>query len=239
MSQMDPDPSTVIDQVVARATAPPSDKPGDSGAATEHDALSLRLVDAAIDCIDQVGYGRVSTAEVGLRAGVSQGQQYERYPTKADLMAAVGAEVVRRWQATQDHHQDEAIDLTENARAAWLALVPRCLARQLSTERHVWQELILAAVTDESLRALLEPIGRGIAALAIGELEGLPGADLVPHDVRVGVGITMTQMSDLDANYLDLSGDKIPGLATALQLMVGKLYDDYVAGADGVEVAAG
>ena len=203
------------------------------------DEQGRRLIDAAIDCTHRLGYGRVSTAEVALMAGVSANEQYERFATKADLMAAVGAEVVRRWGAEQRRQQSEmTIDLTADERSQWIGVVRRCTARSVNPERHVWQELVLAAVTDAPLRTLLEPIIEGVSHLAWRDLSGLPNAHRVPADVLVGAAATLTQMSDLEATMIDLYDTAIPGLTRSMELLVGALHDTYVAPDTTVDVAA-
>lgn len=47
-----------------------------------------RLLDAAIDCIYEMGYARASTTEIARRAGVSRGAQVHHFPTKVELVSA-------------------------------------------------------------------------------------------------------------------------------------------------------
>jgi AcrR family transcriptional regulator len=44
------------------------------------------LLDAAIDCILDLGWARTTTTEIALRAGVSRGAQLHHFPSKAELV---------------------------------------------------------------------------------------------------------------------------------------------------------
>jgi AcrR family transcriptional regulator len=59
-------------------------------------ATQLRLLEAAIDTIAEVGYVNASTTEIARRAGVSRGAQLHHFPTKADLVGAAVAHSMER-----------------------------------------------------------------------------------------------------------------------------------------------
>lgn len=46
------------------------------------------LLDAALDCLVELGYAATTTPEIARRAGVSRGAQLHHFPTKAGLLAA-------------------------------------------------------------------------------------------------------------------------------------------------------
>src|ERR1019366_4224313 len=50
-------------------------------------AMRLRLLDAAVDCLHDLGYSGTTTIEVAARAGVSPGAQLHHLPTKERLVA--------------------------------------------------------------------------------------------------------------------------------------------------------
>ncbi|MEZ5383019.1 MAG: TetR/AcrR family transcriptional regulator [Microthrixaceae bacterium] len=192
------------------------------------DALASRLVDAAIDCIDQLGLGRLTTAEVALRAGVTQTEQYRLFPVRADLLGAVAAEVLRRWADDIAHPRSgTVIDLSAGPREAWRSVGSPRRQDRLSAETHVWQELVLASYTDPHLAERMRELGGAIAQVALAELRQLPGAELVPDDVLLGVGVTVMQMRETGRTYLQLNGYEIPGLTKALQLMLEGVCDRY------------
>src|SRR3712207_8939771 len=47
-----------------------------------------RLLDAAVECLADLGYAATTTIDVARRAGVSRGAQQHHFRTKAELMAA-------------------------------------------------------------------------------------------------------------------------------------------------------
>lgn len=60
----------------------------------EHKAqVRARLVDAAIDCLEERGYDGVTTREVFERAGLSAGALYHYFSSKDDLMAAAAERI--------------------------------------------------------------------------------------------------------------------------------------------------
>lgn len=218
--RLDPDPSSVIDNssIIEADPLPAVDRCADE--------VGRRLVNATIDCIDQLGYASVSTAEVALRAGVNQNEHDLRYSTRAQLMAAAAGELVRRWSAA--HPPAEVRRYRGRPRDAWLAAARQGSNRSFSTERRVWQELMMASLIDDQLRQRLLPISLNVGALAVRYVKALPGADRVPDDVLVGVGLTLLQMSDLDSTYFAMAARPVPGIEMAMELLMGKLYDEYV-----------
>jgi AcrR family transcriptional regulator len=51
-------------------------------------ATRARILDAAIDCLQELGYARTSTPEIARRAGVSRGGQIHQFPTKVELVTS-------------------------------------------------------------------------------------------------------------------------------------------------------
>lgn len=111
-------------------------------------ATQAKLLDATVACIAEVGYARTSTTMVCERAQVSRGAQLHHFPTKAALVAAAAEHVlelrVEEFRATlgglpegQERVQT-AIDLLWGIFSG-----PSATA---------WQELIVAARTDDELR---------------------------------------------------------------------------------------
>jgi AcrR family transcriptional regulator len=55
-----------------------------------------RLLDAAVECLIELGVNRTTTLAVQRRAGVSRGALLHHFPTHAELLAASVAELVKR-----------------------------------------------------------------------------------------------------------------------------------------------
>lgn len=113
-----------------------------------------RLLDAALACLVERGYGGTTTIEVADRAGVSRGAQLHHYPTRAALMAAAVEHLYAR--------------LTAEYQAGFAALSPRADRLRAAIDL-LWRiftrpdfaaagELVIAARTDSELRAHLAPI---------------------------------------------------------------------------------
>ena len=60
-------------------------------------ALRFRVIEAALACFAEHGYGAVSVETIRNAAGVSVGSLYHHFDSKASLAAAVYAEAIRRY----------------------------------------------------------------------------------------------------------------------------------------------
>jgi AcrR family transcriptional regulator len=113
------------------------------------------LLEAALECLVELGYGGTSTTEVARRAGVSRGAQLHHFPTKAELLSAAVDSLFERRNAefrkafanldAGADQTDEAIDLL------WSMFHgPTFVA---------WAELWMAARTDPELADKVVEIG--------------------------------------------------------------------------------
>ncbi|QLL07697.1 TetR/AcrR family transcriptional regulator [Mycobacterium vicinigordonae] len=55
----------------------------------------LRIIDAAMRCVAEVGYSRASIREIARAAGMTSGSLYHYFPNKADLLKATDDEIER------------------------------------------------------------------------------------------------------------------------------------------------
>jgi AcrR family transcriptional regulator len=111
-------------------------------------AMQLRVLEATIDCLYEVGYARTTTIEVAARAGVSRGAQLHHFPTKDRLVTMA----VRHLLAKR----------LEEFRRAFVALPPDAdktsavidliWANTSSRAFYAWLELVVASRTDAALR---------------------------------------------------------------------------------------
>ncbi len=113
-----------------------------------------KLLDAALECLVELGYAGTTTTVVADRAGVSRGAQLHHFPTRAALVAAAVEHLYAR--------------LTETYQAGF-ARLPRGADRLRAALDLLWSmfsepryaavlELFTAARTDPELRAHLRPI---------------------------------------------------------------------------------
>lgn len=138
----------------------------------------LKLLDAAVDSLIEMGYAATSTTEVARRAGVSRGAQTHHFPTKSELVVAAIEHVF----TTQAHtFRTVFVELPDDQRTMAHAV------------DHLWEivggpaysailELIVAARTDHAL----SPVVQAVAASFQQTIEDLL-AELFPeaseHDI--------------------------------------------------------
>jgi AcrR family transcriptional regulator len=162
-------------------------------------ATRARLLDAAVECLVELGWAGTTTTVVAERAGVSRGAQLHHYPTRTDLvLAAVDhlcsrrAEEVRREAAALPAGRDRTYRVLELL--ADFSTGPLYVAAL-----EVW----VAARTDEVLRAALVPLearlGRELHRVTV----ELLGADESRPRVRETVQATLDLVRGLGvANLL-------------------------------------
>lgn len=143
------------------------------------------LLDAAVDCLIDVGYRGTTTTEVARRAGVSLGALLHHFPAKADLLAAAVGHVMRRRQeefrsATVQLdgvtlRLDAAIDLLWDAVSG-----PTFLA---------WVELWVGARTDPDLAEALRAMDAEYDRVSRGLLRELFPSDRYPDTEALEVAM--------------------------------------------------
>jgi AcrR family transcriptional regulator len=132
-----------------------------------------RLVDAATECLAELGYAGTTIPEVLRRAGLSNGAMWRYFPTKLDLLAAV----------------TETLDLLPDAeaRAALTGLsdqdrvdaaVDQMWRLAASARFQAIIELVRASRADEQLRDVLIASDQSAATAFFESLRALLGADI-------------------------------------------------------------
>jgi AcrR family transcriptional regulator len=118
-----------------------------------------RLVDATIEAIAEVGYARASLGEICARSGVSRGGLFRHFDSRQALLLAAAREVGRRHIEAAAKTMAEAGGVAEGVRLV--------RSRVRATENVVWFELLVAARTDDDLRAGLAPIAEEFIAQTV------------------------------------------------------------------------
>lgn len=145
------------------------------------------LLDAAIDCILDLGWARTTTTEIASRAGVSRGAQLHHFPSKAELVTEAVEHLFARRIA--------------EARAAF-ARLPDGADRAAAMVDVLWEmftgptfyvalELMVAARADPALRARVGEVnGRFVDNVRCTFVEMFPPPaapgpffDVIPHFV--------------------------------------------------------
>ncbi|PXY23552.1 TetR family transcriptional regulator [Prauserella sp. PE36] len=148
-----------------------------------------RLIDAAVECLAELGWHGTTMSVVAERAGVSRGAAQHHFPTREDLVVAA-----------VDYLADEQIDELRERAAALPAGPSRALpvagmlldlytGEKFRAALHLW----VAASTDEALRAVLVPLQAKVGREAHRVAVELLGAD----ESRVGVRETVQATLDL------------------------------------------
>jgi AcrR family transcriptional regulator len=140
-----------------------------------------RLLEACIATIIEVGYARASAAVITKRARVSVGALFRHFETMGDFMAATASEVLRRQVESFTKRVTEipAIPGDQLAFEAALAIL-RDITSGLTNA--VFYELLIAARTDEKLRATLQHELGQFSAKIHDAARALPGAEDFPED---------------------------------------------------------
>ncbi|MDV6262499.1 TetR/AcrR family transcriptional regulator [Rhodococcus yunnanensis] len=135
-----------------------------------------KLLDAAIDCLVELGFAKTSTQEVARRAGVSRGAQLHHFPSKESLLiAAVEHLVDRRLSEILEAEPDPARG-------------PEILADAFSGPLfYAALELWVAARTDPALHEAMIPLERRVAEAIQGGAQIVMGSTMSPESIELSV----------------------------------------------------
>lgn len=151
-----------------------------------------RLLDASIATIAEIGYGRASAAVITKRAEVSVGALFRHFDTMGDFMAATAYEVLRR-QLDLFTKQVAEIPAEKQALQAALTILRDLTATPTNA---VLYELMIAARTDDKLRATLQNVLEQYRSKIYDAAHALPGADAFPQDIFPVVVAMLTNTFD-------------------------------------------
>ena len=140
-------------------------------------ATRQRILRAAVESFQALGYAATTTLEVQRRAGVSRGALLHHFPTRPQLVAAAIAELVRMNGAASQESLAEAstdLDPIDRARRALRSMVSR---PAFGIEMELW----MAARSDPELRSHLRKAERAAMKDWQEGLAEMFGPDLVAH----------------------------------------------------------
>jgi AcrR family transcriptional regulator len=156
------------------------------------DETVARLLDAGIATIVEVGYARASAAVITRRARVSVGALFRHFDTMGDFMAATADEVLRR-QLDEFTKGVAEIPADKPALEAVL-MIMREITR--NSTNAVMYELMIAARTDEKLRATLQRVLTEYSAKIYDAARALPAAESIPEKTLATLAATLTNTFD-------------------------------------------
>lgn len=162
-------------------------------------ATRRRLLEAALECLAELGWSGTTVSVVAERAGVSRGAAQHHFPTREDLVTAA---VEHMTEVRLDEIRAEATKLP-SGHARTEALVDMMVRHYTGPLFRAALQLWVAASSDESLRAKVVPlearVGREAHMVAI----ELLGVDESHPGVRETVQATLDMARGLGlANVL-------------------------------------
>jgi len=159
------------------------------------------LLDATIDCLVELGYGRTSMQEICARAGVSKGAFQHHFTSKSELMATAVEHLTTRIQQQSAPDAGALPDGPERIAAA-IDLLWNSYSGTLATAA---MELWVAARTDPELRTAMRPVDRALGRSTLELLTTLSG-DLPDEKAQslFWLTVNLTRGLALDA---ELGGD--------------------------------
>ncbi len=124
----------------------------------------IRLLDATVDCLADIGYARMTTADVAARAGMSRGAQLYHFESKAELVATAVEHLLDRMHA----QFLEAVATVPEGAERGPAVVDILWEIVSSPTFSAWLELAIAARTDTDLAPRVADVqNRFVARIAI------------------------------------------------------------------------
>lgn len=134
---------------------PPGTKVVDAGLQQRKSAdTRIAVLDATVECLARHGYANTTTKEIARIAGLSRGAMLHHYATRQQLIEAVTDHAFYR-------HMEKFViavsELTEEKRTQDNAGILIDWQLYLSREYCAYLELMVAARTDEELRAMFVP----------------------------------------------------------------------------------
>ena len=120
-------------------------------------AMRLRLMDATVDCLSELGWAGTTTTEVSQRAGVSRGAQLHHFPSKQDLVVAAVEHLTGR-RRDELAHTVENLPTAGRTRAVLDALGAQFTGPVYFAALELW----VAARTDAELLKAVAPLERRV-----------------------------------------------------------------------------
>jgi AcrR family transcriptional regulator len=149
-------------------------------------AMRLRLLEATVECLVELGWSGTTTTVVSRRAGVSRGAQLHHFPSKQALVVAA---VEHLAELRREELRRHAEGLPDQDR---IRVVLDLLAAQfVSPVFFAALELWVAARTDAGLRELVGPLERRIGRETHAYAVELLGIDEARGDNRQLVQATL------------------------------------------------
>jgi AcrR family transcriptional regulator len=124
--------------------------------AERSEVTQLRLLEATVACLAELGYARMTTVAVGRRAGLSRGAHLHHFGTKLELVTRA----VQHLHERQIAEFRRAMASLPPGRDPHEAAVDVIWEITASVSFAAWLELVVASRTDPDLRATMSSLDR-------------------------------------------------------------------------------
>lgn len=124
------------------------------------EAARRQIIEAAIRCLNSLGYAGTSIEAVMAEAGVSRGSLLNQFPTRIALMAATSEAAMQAM--IEDTRR--RVDAVKGSEARYRAMCEVAWAAQNLPEGTALTEVLLAARRDDALALAFRPVARRIEA---------------------------------------------------------------------------
>lgn len=155
-------------------------------------AMRLRLMEATVESLVELGWSGTSTTVVSQRAGVSRGAQLHHFPSKQALVVAAVEHLTERRRVSM---ADAVRDLPQTGRTR--AVLDVLAAQFTSPVFFAALELWVAARTDPELLAAVAPLERRVGRETHAYAVELFGVDEERGDNRALVQATLDLLRGL------------------------------------------
>ncbi|PXY33157.1 TetR family transcriptional regulator [Prauserella sp. PE36] len=139
------------------------------------------ILDAAVDCLVELGYAGASTLAIQAKAGVSRGRLLHHFPSRDGLLVAAAQHLATGRLARTEERVAEAL----TGEPEGPARVERCIELLWVTfhEPHFWaaMELWTAARTNPALAEALRPAERALREAIRGVADRIWGPEVCAH----------------------------------------------------------
>ena len=115
-------------------------------------SMRARLIDAAVDCLNRLGYSATTLSTIAEAAGVSRGGMLHQFPSKVDLMLAV---VAYASGADERSHQPPALNDDDDKLAYFMSRTETTWTVLIQEPAMAKLEIMMAARSDKVLAAKL------------------------------------------------------------------------------------
>ena len=115
-------------------------------------SMRARLIDAAVDCLNRLGYSATTLSTIAEAASVSRGGMLHQFPSKVDLMLAV---VAYASGADERSHQPPALNDDDDKLAYFMSRTETTWTVLIQEPAMAKLEIMMAARSDKVLAAKL------------------------------------------------------------------------------------